>query len=129
VYFYSGQWCIFTPALTNTAVINQGASEPDRFNLHFLGVTKDDALLAGGLDEFALAGGAMGGPHVMARNLQRRGYSLQQLDEILPADIPSSLEVKLETVVGIIRGELLSPFRATPELTSPEIEQLRAAVR
>lgn len=114
---------------TNTAVINHGADEIDRFGVHFLGVKKDDALLAGGLDEAALAGGAMGGPHTMARNLHRRGYSLQKMNEILPADMLSSSEVKLETIVDIMRGEPFAPLRASPELTNPEIELLRKAVR
>ena len=114
---------------TKIAVINQGTEEIDRFGIHFLGVKKDDALLAGGLEEAALAGGAMGGPHIMARNLHRRGYSLQELNEIGPADMSGASEVNLETVLDIIWGERFSPFRAEPELMSPEIEELRSAVR
>ena len=65
----------------------------------------------------------------MARNLHRRGYSLQELNEIGPADMSGASEVNLETVLDIIWGERFSPFRAEPELMSPEIEELRSAVR
>ena len=111
-------------------VINQGGSSCDRRHLHFLALRRRDLIIAGGLDESAHYGGALGGPHELARRLKCRHFQLKEIRSVPPAHANNvaSGDFQLESLMCELWPEKFSPFRGTPIRSSPEIENLRATL-
>lgn len=112
------------------ALTNRGATERDRFHLHVLALRQHDLMLAAGLDESAYYGGALSGPHELARRLERQRFRLQEIDGVPPANagtIPETANT-LEFLMRDLWPDKFSPLRGNAIRSNRDIEKRRAAL-
>ncbi|MCG8547873.1 MAG: hypothetical protein MJE12_27065 [Alphaproteobacteria bacterium] len=112
------------------ALRNLGAKRHDRFDLHFVAMRREAALLAGGLDESAFYAGALGGPHELARRVARRGFTVEECCHIPPTTPESApgTAMTLETLLEDFWSDKFSPMRGIALRSNPEIEELRGSL-
>ena len=112
------------------ALRNLGAAKFDRWHLHFLAMRREAALLAGGLDESAFYGGALGGPHELAKRLASRGFEIEECCHVAPMtfeNVPDAA-MTLEALMRDFWPDKFSPLRGNTLRSSPEIEDMKLSL-
>jgi hypothetical protein len=105
-------------------VVNAGGNKGARDAVHAAALRRDNAILAGGLDESAYHAGFHSGPYELVQRLKQRGTELRCLDALPPATGERGGE-GLNSLLGEVWPDKFTPERTAPLRENPKITALR----